>query len=148
MEALTRTRRTSPLRSLQNEVNQLFESVFPPSTGQGEEPAAAVWSPRMDLMETDDKFHLQVDLPGIEKGDVSITVDDNRLSIRGERHEENRMEGKNAVRMERSFGTFYRSLRLPKTVKADSIEASFKNGVLTVDIPKTEKSKPKKIQIT
>lgn len=116
--------------------------------GENEEPTSAVWSPRMDLMETDDNYHLQVDLPGVEKGDVSITVDDNRLSIRGERHEESRMEGTNAVRMERSFGTFYRSLRLPKTVKQDQIKASFKHGVLSVDIPKTEKSKPKKIEIS
>lgn len=116
--------------------------------GEGEEPASTVWSPRMDLLESDDNYHLEVDLPGIEKSDVSITVDDNRLSIRGERQKETKMEDKNAVRMERSFGTFYRSLRLPKTVMEDEIKASFKNGVLSLDIPKTEKSKPREIEIT
>jgi len=102
----------------------------------------------MDLMETDDHYRMRVDLPGISKENVSITVEDNRLTIRGERKDESRTEKENVVRMERTFGTFYRSLRLPKAVNEDKIKASFTDGVLSVEIPKTEKSKPKKIKIS
>ena len=152
MESLTRSpsrRRSSPLRSLQDEVNRLFETVFPGSMGEGtEETTSTVWAPRMDLMEADDSYHMQVDLPGISKSDVSITVDENRLIIRGERTHETRDEDENMVRMERSFGTFYRSVRLPKSVDEDKIKATFRNGVLSVDIPKLETSKPKTVKIT
>lgn len=149
MESLTRSpRRTSPLRSLQDEVNRLFESVFPSPMGEDEEPTSTVWSPRMDLMETDDHYRMRVDLPGISKDDVSVTVEDNRLTVRGERRDESRTEKENVVRMERTFGTFYRSLRLPKSVNESKIKATFTDGVLSVEIPKTEKSKPKKIKIS
>lgn len=149
MESLTRsTRRTPSLRGLQDEVNRLFESVFPSRTGEEEEPTSTVWSPRMDLMESDEHYLLRADLPGIAKKDVSIMVEDNRLTIRGERKAESKMEDENIVRMERSFGSFYRSLRLPKTVNEEKIKASFDNGVLSVEIPKTEKSKPKQIEIS
>ena len=149
MESLTRSsRRTSPLRSLQDEVNRLFESVFPTPMADDEEPTSTVWSPRMDLMETNDHYRMRVDLPGISKENVSITVEDNRLTIRGERKDESRTEKENVVRMERTFGTFYRSLRLPKAVNEEKIKASFTDGVLSVEIPKTEKSKPKQIKIS
>jgi len=149
METLTRSsRRTSPLRSLQEEVNRVFESVFPSSMDKQEESMSTVWSPRMDLTESDDNYHLSVDLPGISKDDVSISVENNRLTIRGERQEHSRTENENMVRMERTFGSFYRSVGLPKSVNEDKIKATFTNGVLSVDIPKTEKSKPKKIKIS
>jgi HSP20 family protein len=149
MESLTRSpRRTSPLRSLQDEVNRLFESVFPGQMSESDEPTSTVWSPRMDLMETDDHYRMRVDLPGISKDDVSVTVEDNRLTVRGERRDESRTEKENVVRMERTFGTFYRSLRLPKSVNESKIKATFTDGVLSVEIPKTEKSKPKKIKIS
>lgn len=149
MESLTRSsRRTAPLRSLQSEVNRLFESVFPSQMSEADEPASAVWSPRIDLVETDDQYRMRVDLPGLSKNDVSITVEDNRLTIRGERTDESRTESENVVHMERTFGTFYRSLRLPKAVNEDKIKARFTNGVLSVDIPKTETSKPKTIKIS
>lgn len=149
MDKLTRSpRRTSPLRSLQEEVNRVFESVFPSSMGEDEESRSAVWAPRMDLTETDDNYHLSVDLPGISKEDVTISVEDSRLTIRGERRDESQHETEDMVRMERTFGSFYRSVRLPKSVNEDKIGATFNNGVLSVDIPKTEKSKPKEIKIS
>jgi HSP20 family protein len=115
---------------------------------EADESASAVWSPRIDLVETDDQYRMRVDLPGLSKNDVSITVEDNRLTIRGERTDESRTESENVVHMERTFGTFYRSLRLPKAVNEDKIKARFTNGVLSVDIPKTETSKPKTIKIS
>jgi HSP20 family protein len=112
------------------------------------ELTSTVWTPRMDLMETDDHYRLRADLPGISKEDVSITVEDNRLTIRGERKHESKTEGENVVRSERAFGQFYRMLRLPASVNENKIKASFTDGVLSVELPKTEKSKPKKIKIS
>ena len=149
MTTLTRSpRRTSPLRSLQGEVNRLFESVFPGTMEGDDESMSTVWSPRMDLVEADDHYQVQVDLPGVSKEDVSITVEDNELAIRGERQAESRTEDDHVVRMERTFGTFYRSIRLPRTVDESKIKATFDDGVLTVNLPKTEKSRPKKIKIS
>ena len=148
MESLTRSPRpTSSLHSLQDEVNRLFESVFPGSF-EGHEAPSSVWSPSMDLMESDDQYHLSVNLPGISKKDVSISVENNRLTIRGERAAESRSEDDSILRMERSFGSFYRAVRLPESVNEDAIKASFKDGVLSVVLPKTEKSRPKKISIS
>ena len=149
MTTLTRSpRRTAPLRSLQGEVNRLFESVFPGTMEGDDESMSTVWSPRMDLVEADDHYQVQVDLPGVSKEDVSITVEDNELTIRGERRAESRAEDDHVVRMERTFGTFYRSIRLPRTVDESKIKATFDDGVLTVNLPKTEKSRPKTITIS
>lgn len=149
MKALTRSRRRSyPLRSLQDEVNELFESVFPGGTGNDEESSSTMWSPRMDVTESEDTYRLSIDLPGMSKEDVSIKVQDNRLTIRGERQGEMRSDDENVVRMERTFGTFVRTIRLPTSVNEDKIGATFDNGVLSVTLPKTEKSKPKEIAIS
>ena len=102
----------------------------------------------MDVKETDDRYRLSLDLPGVSKDDVSITVEDNRLTIRGERQGETRSEDENVVRMERSFGRFYRTLRLPESVNEEQITATFDDGVLSVDLPKTEKSTPTNISIS
>jgi len=101
----------------------------------------------MDLTETEDAFHLKVDLPGLDKKDVHVRMEDNRLTISGERREEKTKKEKNRVHTERSFGSFYRSLRLPKSVNESKIEAHFQNGVLNVQLPKTEVSKPTHIEI-
>lgn len=148
MKTLTRPRRHSfSLRPLQNKVNQLFDSVFR-GTDDAEEAPASVWAPRMDVAESDDTYRLYIDLPGMSKNDVNITVEDNRLTIRGKREDETRPTGENAVRMERMFGAFYRTVELPTSVTEGNIKATFENGVLSVDLPKTEKSTPTKIPIS
>jgi HSP20 family protein len=101
----------------------------------------------MDLIETDDHYRMRMDLPGIPKEAVSVTVENDRLTIRGERKHASETEEDNVVRSERVFGRFYRMLRLPESVNEDEIKASFAEGVLSVEFPKTEKSKPKKIKI-
>lgn len=149
MEMSTRSpRRFSPLRTLQDEVNELFESVFPDRRTDGDDAPSARWSPRMDVTETDDQYRLSVDLPGLSKDDLSITVDDNRLTIRGERKEERRTDGENVVRRERTFGRFYRTLRLPASVDEQNIDATFEDGILSVNLPKAEKSTTKNIAIS
>ena len=146
MDSLTRYRPSRSLRNLQEEVNRVFDSLFSPAMDEDGE-SGAVWTPRLDLTETEDGFQLAVDLPGMKKDDVHIRMEDDRLIISGERTEEKKTEDRNMVRMERSFGSFYRSLRLPKGIKDDQIRAHFRNGVLKVDLPKTEVSKPKRIEI-
>lgn len=146
MDTLTRYRPSRSLRGLQEEVNRVFDSLFSPPMDDGGEPTS-VWAPRMDLTETEDAFHLKVDLPGLDKKDVHVRMEDNRLTISGERREEKTKKEKNRVHTERSFGSFYRSLRLPKSVNESKIEAHFQNGVLNVQLPKTEVSKPTHIEI-
>jgi len=133
------------------------EALFTPWDEDTERPAA-LWSPRMDLVETDGAYQVQMDLPGLTTDDVSIDVDDHRLVIHGRRAEETRTEkaGKGeageeearVLRLERHYGRFYRSLTLPDAARPEQAEATFRDGVLTVRIPKAEAKTPKTIRIT
>lgn len=107
-----------------------------------------MWTPRMDLSETDDAFLIKVDLPGLKKDEITVNVEDHRLMVRGERKEERKEEKENFLRMERSSGSFFRSVTLPPAVKEDAIQAEFKDGVLTITIPKTEESTSRRIQVS
>jgi HSP20 family protein len=145
--ALIRWAPTRELDSIQSEMNRLFNTFFEPAAG-GNGGTLARWSPAMDLVETDDQFVLRADLPGLSEDDVKIEVEDDVLTVSGERkssHEENK---KGYFRVERSYGTFARTLTLPEGVDADGINASFDKGVLEVRIPKPERRKPRKVAIT
>jgi HSP20 family protein len=141
--------RWEPLRelaSIQNEMNRLFGTVFDapnPSNGN----TLRRWMPPMDLVETDDHFVLRADLPGLAEGDVSIEVEDNVLTVSGERKAEHETTKEGYHRVERAFGTFSRSLTLPDGVDAEAVTASFDRGVLEIRIPKPEQRKPRKISI-
>jgi HSP20 family protein len=133
------------LTSLQSEMNRLFNTVFDTPQANG---GLRRWVPAMDLVETKESFVLRADLPGVSEEDVKIEVEDNVLTVSGERkseHESRRDEG--FYRMERAFGTFSRSLTLPKGVNPDAVAASFDRGVLEVHIPKPEQAKPRRISI-
>jgi HSP20 family protein len=146
-----RNRPRRGLLDLESDVNRMLDSFFSRSQdleGDGEETASAVWAPRMDLTETDDAYRVQMDLPGLKKGDLNVRMDDHRLLVSGERAEETTSEDEDHVHSERYFGSFYRSVRLPMAVEEENIKANFKNGVLTIDLPKSEKSKPKQIEIS
>lgn len=148
MPPITQYRRaTSPVRSLQSEVNRLFEDLFPWRGDAEETSETMLWSPAMDVSETDDMYRLRLDLPGVRREDVKINTEGNRLTISGERHREKKEENRDFLRVERSAGSFYRSMTLPAGIDADQAKASFDNGVLTVNIPKIEKRKAKEIQI-
>jgi HSP20 family protein len=99
------------------------------------------------VRETDDRFELTVDLPGIESGDVTVNYEDGMLSISGKREFSKEESGETWHRVERGFGTFARQVRLPRTADADRIEASFDKGVLTVSVPKAEAAKPRTIEV-
>ena len=140
--------RWEPLRelsSLQNEMNRLFNTAFDaPGTGNG---GARRWTPAMDLVETDDHFVLRADLPGMQESDVTIELEDNLLTVAGERKAEHESKQEGFYRLERAFGTFSRSLTLPQGIDPEAVTAGFENGVLEVRVPKPEQRKPRKIAI-
>jgi HSP20 family protein len=146
--ALVRWEPARELSSLQSEMNRLFNTFFDTPTGGGNGGGAARrWVPSMDLVETDEHFVLRADLPGVAEEDVAIELEDNVLTVSGERKAEHEEKREGFYRMERSFGTFRRSLALPEGVDADAIAARFDRGVLEVRIPKPAERKPRKVAI-
>ncbi len=141
--------RWEPLRelsSLQTEVNRLFDTVFDaPRAGTGN--GHRRWIPAMDLVETDEHFVLRADLPGLKEEDVKIEVEDSTLTVSGERRSEHESNREGYHRVERSFGSFSRSLTLPKGVDPAAVTAGFDRGVLEVRIPKPEERKPRRVAI-
>src|SRR4051794_4472719 len=124
------------------EFNRLFNTLLDAPQAQGQR-----WNPAMDLVEVEGHFVLKADLPGLAEGDVAIEIQDNTLTLSGERKAEHEAHEKGWYRVERSFGRFSRSLTLPEGVDADAVSASFDNGVLEVRIPKPEERKPRKVEI-
>lgn len=140
--------RWEPLRelsSLQSEMNRLFDGLFEAPAGTGTTPRR--WIPPMDLVETEEHFVLRADLPGVSEEDVKIELDDQVLTISGERKSDHETRKEGFYRVERAFGAFSRSLTLPQGVDADAVSASFNQGVLEVRIPKPEQAKPRRITI-
>ena len=145
--ALVRWEPVRELSSLQNEMNRLFTTFFDtPTSGNGDAPVRR-WIPAMDLVETDEHFVLKADLPGLGEGDVSIEVEDNVLTVSGERKAEHEDKREGYMRVERSYGAFRRSLTLPEGIDPEAVTASFDNGVLEVRIPKPEERKPRRVAI-
>jgi HSP20 family protein len=145
--ALIRWEPVRELGTIQNEMNRLFNSFFDtPTTANG--TTFRRWIPAMDLVETDGAFVLKADLPGLSESDVNIEVEDNVLTISGERKSEQQDRKAGYYRVERSYGSFRRSLTLPEGVEADSVKATFANGVLEVTVPKPVHQAPRKVQIT
>ena len=132
------------LSSLQTEMNRLFNAAFDTPGGNG---GRRRWMPAMDLVETDEHFVLRADLPGMTESDVNIELEDNVLTVSGERKAEHEEKGEGFYRVERAFGSFSRALTLPKGIDAEAVNASFSNGVLEVRIPKPEERKPRRITI-
>ena len=147
--ALIRWEPVRELQTVQNEMNRLFNTFFDsPTPGGNGGPALRRWVPAMDVVETEDRYVLRADLPGMSESDVNIELDDNVLTISGERKSEHEHRGEGYYRVERASGSFSRSLTLPEGVDADSIQASFDSGVLEVRIPKPEQPKPRKVPIS
>jgi len=133
-------------RTLRSEMDRVFDDFFGlmPARREG---SATMWSPSVDISETADNFVVRAELPGMKKDDIELEVENNVLSIRGERKFEKTDEGENYHFMERSYGSFYRSFTLPKNVDSETIGAEYKDGMLIVTIPKKEEVKPKKVEI-
>lgn len=133
--------RWEPLRDLLN-IEEELERAF------GRSGARQAWAPAMDVRETDDHFEVAVDLPGLDPSDVSVTFEDGVLTISGTREIASERSDQTFHRIERSYGSFARSLRLPRTADGEKIQASFDKGVLTVTVPKAEVAKPRTIEVT
>ena len=133
----------SDIVQFRDEVGRWFDALDKKKEGQ----KTAVWAPDVDIKETDKEIQIKADLPGMKKEDINISVDEDQLIIKGERREEEKKIDKDYVRIERSYGSFYRSFDIGVPVKSDQIKASYKEGVLELVLPKAEAKKPKKIEI-
>ena len=147
--ALIRWEPVAELGTIQNEMNRLFNNFFDAPTGRGNGGGnqSRRWIPAMDLVETDDHYVLRADLPGLSDEDVNVQLEDNVLTISGERKTEQHTEQEGYYRLERASGAFSRSLTLPDGVDPDSVQAHFDRGVLEITIPKPEQKKPRQVQI-
>ena len=134
---LTRWDPFRDLKSVEDEFDRLVGRAHSRNT----------WVPALDVRETEDRFELTLDLPGIEPAAVSVSYEDGMLTVTGKREFSTEDEGQTWHRIERGFGTFARSVRLPRTADADKIDATFDKGVLTITVPKAEAAKPRTIEV-
>lgn len=139
--------KNSELTPFEKEMNRFFEG-FRPFVSTDSDNENAVWSPSADIVEEKEKFLVKAELPGLNKEDIKLNIEDGKLSITGERKFENEVKDKNYHRIERSYGKFFRSFILPRNVDSEKISANFENGLLTVTIPKSEIAKAKEIPIS
>ena len=147
MTYLTTRRPVRNLFNLHNEMGRIFGDLFTSHEG-GTETEETSWIPTVDISETGNGYEIRADLPGVSEDDVNVSVTDNVLTVRGEKQQEKETEGKNYHRVERRYGSFQRSFTLPRHIETDAIKAEFKDGVLTLGIPKAEAAKPTEIPIT
>lgn len=149
MKAPTKYSELSPLEAIRRDLDRIFDEISPLSKMRGSSGGNGMelWAPDTDVSETDSAYMVSVDLPGLSKDDVEVSYSDNRLTISGKRKYEEKEEEEDFLRKERYHGTFTRSFTLPSEVKADDIKANFKDGVLSVRIPKSEVKKSKQISI-
>jgi HSP20 family protein len=146
--AIIRWEPAAEVNTIQNEMNRLFNTFFdhPTQTGRSDGTSRR-WLPPMDLVESADDYVLRADLPGLADGDVNVQLEDNVLTISGERKARRDQQQEGYHRLERAFGSFTRSLTLPDGVDPDGVDAEFDRGVLEIRIPKPEQKKPRSVQI-
>lgn len=135
------------LRTLQEEVNRLFSTNL--TRGFGEEGIGrGAWNPSVDIYENKDQIVLEAELPGMKRDDFELSVENNVITLRGERQFEKKDDSDNYHRVERSYGSFTRSFTLPQTVSAEGATAEYHNGVLRVTLPKREETKARRIEVS
>ena len=145
MSTLTRWNTFQGLNGLQEQVNRLFDTSFP---GRADNSALTTWAPAVDIYETENELVVKADLPDVNEKDLDVRIENNTLTIRGERKFEKKVSEESYLRVERTYGSFSRSFSLPNTVNSEAIKAEYKNGVLTVELPKRAESKPKQIKVS
>ncbi len=148
MNALTTQTRRDPFRelsTLQREVDRIFGDAL----GTSRSPATAgAWAPALDVEETEDAFTLYIELPGVSIEDVDVSLEENVLTIEGERRFYEQRQDDAFRRVERAFGRFHRAVRLPDRVDPEHVNATHRDGVLTIEVPKAEEAKPRRISIS
>ncbi len=149
MNTLIRWQPFQELTSLQRQMNRLFESFAgkAPLGPFEEEISSLEFGPPVDIIEDEQKLTFKVEVPGIEEKDIKVEVENNVLTVRGERKLEKEVKEENFRRMERHYGAFARSFSLPPSVDAEKIEANYNNGVLAIQMPKRAEAKPKQIKV-
>lgn len=147
MKPTTRAQRWDPfyeLSRLTENLSRAFEEGF---FRRSAESTLSAWAPDVDIYETGDELVLQADMPGLSERDIDIRVEDNTLTIRGERKFEAPVPEENYLRVERRYGSFTRSFSLPHTVDTERIKAEYRDGVLTIHVPKREEARPRQIRV-
>jgi HSP20 family protein len=141
--------RWEPFRDLmptQREFDRLFKEAFNPFFGEGN-LSTRTWAPAVDIYETENDIVLKAELPGIDPKDVEVRVEDSTLYLKGERKFQKEVKDENYHRVERTYGSFARSFSLPNSINAEKVKAEYKDGLLTLTLPKREEAKPKTIKI-
>lgn len=145
MANLTHYRPFIPMRSLQREIDRLFGD-YVPFFGEND-TESAVWAPKVDMTETASEYVVTMEVPGIPKENIHVGLEDHRLTVTGERKDDTKKEDENRLVIERSYGSFYRSMSLPHAAGDKKVDAELRDGVLTITIQKAEESKPRRIAI-
>ena len=145
--ALMRWTPMGHLPSFQHEMNRMVNEFFGGGNGDAAGTGLSSWTPAVDIHETEDGFVIKAELPGVSKDDVSIDVHQNTLTLRGQRKHEAEVKQDKYHRVERAYGSFQRSFVLPTVVDQDKVQATYKDGVLELHLPKSEAAKPKRIAI-
>lgn len=133
------------LKSMQEQMNRLLDMAWNRETG--EELQEGIWQPAVDIFEDEDRVVIKAELPGIDQKDIEVKIEESTLILKGERKHDESMKRENYHRLERYYGSFQRSFSLPHTIDQERIKATCENGVLTINLPKREESKPKQITI-
>ena len=144
MNALNRFEPFRATSGLESQVSRLFNELF----DRSQESNLTSWAPAVDIFENEHELVVKADLPDVKPEELDIRVENNILTIRGERKFEKKVDEKNYLRVERSYGSFARSFSLANTVNSEAIKADYKDGVLTLTIPKREEAKPKQIKVS
>lgn len=139
---------TREMRRFQHEMDRLFASHFAPFHQGAKQTETTSWTPRVDLVENDDTYLIYLDIPGTSKDKLEINFHEDKLTVTGDREGFVKQNGEKALILERQNGHFQRTFTLPETVASDKIEASYQDGVLTIRVPKAEKTRPQKIEVS
>src|SRR4051794_370667 len=134
------------LRSMQDQMNRLLNLSWSQDL-PGEDIKEGIWQPPVDIYETSDSIIIKAELPDVDQKDIDVHIEENTLTLRGERKHESEVKKENYHRIERFFGTFQRSFSLPATIQQDKVTATCERGVLTITLPKKLETKPKQIQV-
>jgi HSP20 family protein len=144
MNSINRCGPNRDFSGLQEHLNRLFEGGYP---SRGDNSNLTSWVPAVDIYETENELVIKADLPEINDKDLDVRIENNTLTIRGERKFEQKVKEGSHLRTERTYGSFSRSFSLPNTVNTEIIKAEYKNGVLTVELPKRAESKPRQVKV-
>ncbi|HEX6198881.1 MAG TPA: Hsp20/alpha crystallin family protein [Thermoanaerobaculia bacterium] len=144
---MTRWTPTGTFLTTRDPFARMLDNFFGEGLYPSEDVSNRTWMPSVNIRETEQAFFVEAELPGLTKKDIDITLENNILKLSGERRFEKDTKEESYHRVERSYGSFLRTFSLPSQVNAESVKASFKDGVLTIEVPKAEEAKPRKIAI-